>query len=107
MPRRPRIQLDGVPLHIVQRGHNREPCFFGEEDYASYLHCDPAHSRWTSYRHNALGTADSRITSHALYLALGASGKTRQAARSARAGTAQAGGRTQIRSLPGQGTLEL
>ena len=34
MPRRPRIQLDGVPLHIVQRGHNREPCFFGEEDYA-------------------------------------------------------------------------
>ena len=38
LPRRPRIQLDGVPLHIVQRGHNREPCFFGEEDYASYLH---------------------------------------------------------------------
>ena len=38
MPRRPRIHLDGVPLHIVQRGHNREPCFFAEEDYASYLH---------------------------------------------------------------------
>ena len=38
MPRRPRIQLNGVPLHIVQRGHNREPCFFSEEDYTSYLH---------------------------------------------------------------------
>ena len=38
MPRRPRIHLDSVPLHIVQRGHNREPCFFAEEDYASYLH---------------------------------------------------------------------
>jgi putative transposase len=38
MPRRPRIHLDNIPLHIVQRGHNREPCFFGEEDYASYLH---------------------------------------------------------------------
>ena len=38
MPRRPRIHLDGVRLHIVQRGHNREPCFFGEEDYSSYLH---------------------------------------------------------------------
>ena len=37
MPRRPRIHLDGVPLHIVQRGHNREPCFFAEEDYSSYL----------------------------------------------------------------------
>ena len=38
MPRRPRIHLDGVPLHIVQRGHNRAPCFFGREDYDSYLH---------------------------------------------------------------------
>ena len=25
-------------MHIVRRGHNREPCFFGEEDYLSYLH---------------------------------------------------------------------
>src|SRR5262245_9644203 len=38
MPRRPRIHLDGLPLHIVQRGHNRGPCFFGEEDYRSYRH---------------------------------------------------------------------
>src|SRR5450631_2933514 len=38
MPRRSRVHLDGVPLHIVQRGHNREPCFFAEEDYGSYLH---------------------------------------------------------------------
>lgn len=37
MPRRARIHLDGVPLHIVQRGHNRQPCFFAEEDYHSYL----------------------------------------------------------------------
>ncbi len=38
MPRRPRIHLDGVPLHIVQRGHHREPCSFAEDDYSSYLH---------------------------------------------------------------------
>ena len=38
MPRRARIHIDGIPLHIVQRGHNREPCFFAEEDYSSYLH---------------------------------------------------------------------
>lgn len=38
MPRRHRILLDDVPLHIVQRGHNREPCFFAEEDYHTYLH---------------------------------------------------------------------
>lgn len=38
MPRRTRVHLDGVPLHIVQRGHNREPCYFAEDDYSSYLH---------------------------------------------------------------------
>ena len=173
MPRRPRVQLDDVPLHIVQRGHNREPCFFSEEDYASYLHwlgealddtecqlhayvlmtnhvhllltpkravtvpklimslgrryvqyinrthqrtgtlwdsrykssviqadtylltCqryielnpvraamvdDPAHYRWTSYRHNALGATDSRITPHVLYQTLGQTDKNRQTA---------------------------
>ena len=173
MPRRPRVHLDGVPLHIVQRGHNREPCFFGEEDYSTYLHwlgealaefdcalhayvlmtnhvhllltprkaeavpkliislgrryvqyvnrsyrrtgtlwdsrsksslvqaetylltCqryielnpvraamveDPAHYRWTSYRSNALGQQDARLTPHPLYLSLGRSNKGRQGA---------------------------
>ena len=37
MPRRPRIHLDGVPLHIVQRGHNRQPCFYAVADYLAYL----------------------------------------------------------------------
>lgn len=36
MPRRPRIHLSGLPLHIVQRGHNRDACFFSEEDYLAY-----------------------------------------------------------------------
>ena len=38
MPRRPRIKLAEVPQHIVQRGINREPCFFADEDYYCYLH---------------------------------------------------------------------
>ena len=173
MPRRPRVHLEGVPLHIVQRGHNREPCFFAEDDYLSYLHwlgealaqtrcalhayvpmtnhvhllltpknaaavpkliislgrryvqyvnrtyrrtgtlwdsryksslvqaqtyllsaqrsielnpvraamvADPAHYRWTSYRNNALGQADARLTPDPLYLALGRTDKERQAA---------------------------
>jgi putative transposase len=37
MPRRPRIHLSNVPLHLVQRGHNREPCFFCDDDYHAYL----------------------------------------------------------------------
>ena len=37
MPRRPRTHLDGLPVHIVQRGHNREACFFTDEDRLAYL----------------------------------------------------------------------
>ena len=38
MPRRSAVHLPNVPLHIVQRGHNRAPCFFCEEDYRCYLY---------------------------------------------------------------------
>jgi putative transposase len=38
MPRRPRIHLADVPLHSVQRGHNRDACFFSEDDYLAYRH---------------------------------------------------------------------
>lgn len=38
MPRRTRIHLSGMPLHIVQRGHNRDACFFGEDDTHTYRH---------------------------------------------------------------------
>lgn len=172
MPRRPRIKLAAVPQHIVQRGINREPCFFAEEDYHTYLHwleksaadwhclihayvlmtnhvhllvtpaaptgiaklmqaigrryvqylnrsyrrsgglwegrykssviqaesylltCmryielnpvraqmvkDPSQYRWSSYRHNALGQPDSRITAHPQFLALDRDDALRQA----------------------------
>lgn len=38
MPRRPRLHLADLPLHVVQRGHNREACFFAEDDYHAYRH---------------------------------------------------------------------
>ena len=37
MPRRPRITLPGVPMHIIQRGNNRDACFFADDDYQFYL----------------------------------------------------------------------
>jgi putative transposase len=173
MPRRPRVHLDAQPLHIVQRGHNRQACFLAEEDYHTYLHwlaealaenqcklhayvlmtnhvhllltpkraeaiprliislgrryvqyinqthgrtgtlwdsryksslihadsyllaCqryielnpvragmidDPAHYRWSSYRHHALGQKSELLTPHPLYLALDGEAKPRQAA---------------------------
>ena len=41
---------------------------------------DPAHYRWTSYRQNALGQANSYLSPHPLYLSLGRGDKSRQAA---------------------------
>ena len=172
MPRRPRIQLAGMPMHLVQRGINREPCFFAEEDYHCYLHwlqtsaadwgcaihayvlmtnhvhllitpqradgparlmqsigrryvqyinraykrsgslwegrykssvvqaesylfacmryielnpvragmvTDPAHYRWSSYRHNGLGQTDERLAEHPLYQCLDSDPDRRQA----------------------------
>jgi putative transposase len=37
MPRTARFVVPGVTLHIVQRGHDRHPCFFQEADYRAYL----------------------------------------------------------------------
>jgi putative transposase len=39
MPRPPRLELPGVPLHVVQRGNNRAACFFGDIDRRFYLKC--------------------------------------------------------------------
>ncbi|MGK0375920.1 MAG: hypothetical protein ACJA2E_002406 [Arenicella sp.] len=32
MPRKPMFYLPGVPIHIVQRDHCREPVFFDRQD---------------------------------------------------------------------------
>ena len=37
MPRRARLILPDIPLHIIQRGNNRQACFFADGDYAVYL----------------------------------------------------------------------
>ena len=37
MPRQPRPDLADVPQHVVQRGNDRQPCFYVEDDYRRYL----------------------------------------------------------------------
>lgn len=37
MPRRPRILVSGVPVHIILRSNNRSTCFYADEDYRFYL----------------------------------------------------------------------
>ncbi len=37
MARLPRFNLADVPQHVIQRGNNRQACFFEEQDYIVYL----------------------------------------------------------------------
>lgn len=37
MPRTKRVDLPGVTQHVVQRGNNRQACFFRPGDYARYV----------------------------------------------------------------------
>jgi len=37
MPRRPRIVVPNISLHIIQRGNNKQACFFADDDYLFYL----------------------------------------------------------------------
>jgi putative transposase len=54
MPRRARLLLPGVPLHIIQRGNNRQACFYSADDYHFYLewlthHAGKTHCRIHAY----------------------------------------------------------
>lgn len=37
MARLPRLYMEGCSQHVIQRGNNREACFYHEEDYDAYL----------------------------------------------------------------------
>lgn len=39
MARKPRLELPGVPLHVIQRGNNRAACFYADADRRLYLAC--------------------------------------------------------------------
>ena len=37
MPRHARLRIEGLPLHLIQRGNNHGRCFLSERDYGVYL----------------------------------------------------------------------
>jgi putative transposase len=39
MPRRPRLEMPGLPMHVTHRGVNRAATFLDEEDFILYRHC--------------------------------------------------------------------
>lgn len=56
MPRRPRLVLPNIPMHIIQRGNNRQICFAAADDYRRYL-------RWLA---EYAGQAGCRIHAYVL-----------------------------------------
>lgn len=39
MPRKTRMYIPGIPVHVVQRGHNRDATFYCEDDFQFYKTC--------------------------------------------------------------------
>lgn len=69
MPRRARLRLPAVPMHVIQRGNNRQATFFAETDYLFYLEClKEAASRYGAQIH-----AYVLMTNHVHLLASGES----------------------------------
>ncbi|WP_426338876.1 transposase [Pseudoduganella sp. S-14] len=70
MPRHARLVIPDIPVHLIQRGHNRNACFFCEDDFQHYLRwmmrfakesdCDiHAYVLMTNHVHLALTPRDS------------------------------------------------
>lgn len=60
MPRRARILLPGVPVHLIQRGNNRSACFYADEDYRFYLN----HLAEQAVKHGCAVHAYCLMTNH-------------------------------------------
>ena len=60
MPRMPRVVVPGLPLHVIQRGNNRQAIFFTDQDYTRF-HTD---LRTASERFDCVINAYVYMTNH-------------------------------------------
>lgn len=60
MGRLPRYFVVDQPLHVIQRGNNREPIFAGEDDDLFYLEC----LKKAAWRECLAIHADGLVTNH-------------------------------------------
>ncbi len=65
MSRLPRFFLPGVPLHVIQRGNNRQAMFLRSGDFAFYVAC----AGYASLRHDVAIHAYVLMTNHVHLLA--------------------------------------
>ncbi len=67
MPHRACLTLPNIPLHIIQRGNNRQAFFFADEDYSVYLDWLAEHASKTCCRVHAYVLMTNHV--HLLILA--------------------------------------
>ncbi|WP_077284721.1 transposase [Cognaticolwellia aestuarii] len=60
MARLPQLSIVGCPQHIIQRGNNRQACFFSEQDYTVYL----VKLKYFANKHNVSIHAFVLLTNH-------------------------------------------
>ena len=68
MSRQPRIDLPGVPQHVLQRGNNCTACFFQPSDYTFYLN----NLKQAAHQHDCDVYAYVLMTNHVHLLVSGA-----------------------------------
>lgn len=68
MPRPRRTDLPGIPKHVVQRGNDRQPCFFAEAGLPLLSH-DPARDRTARGLRGARLSTDDQPCPPAAYAA--------------------------------------
>lgn len=61
MPRRPRLTLAGAPIHLVQRGVDRQACFFTSEDRGFYLELLAEHALETGCEVHAFALMTNHV----------------------------------------------
>ena len=78
MARQPRLDLPGIPQHIVQRGNNRLPCFLDDTDRARYRQLLREALLATSCRLHAYVLMDNHVHLLATPPDVGATGRMMQ-----------------------------
>ena len=93
MARQPRIDVAGIPQHVIQRGVNRCVCFIDDSDrYVltcyRYIELNPVRAGivenageypWSSVHANAFGKVDRLVAPHPVFLMLGPDKTSRMA----------------------------
>jgi putative transposase len=64
MSRRSRLKLDGIPIHLIQRGNNRNAGFYADKDDPFYLESLDAYCHDEEVKVHAYVLVTNHVVSH-------------------------------------------